>query len=197
MMKPLTKKIAAYGALATLAFGSISFQARDARALSALLSVPSAGAGAVIAGAAMVSLSGVSLIGGGIAASVLGEDSELGYSMAVVAEGGAWGTFLGVFALDTPTGVKYAPVTPDQARRLAFTPDEFAAYNDSDKLDEINAVAESVAADVARSKQMSGDYARTRWEVYGAVLGNDALSAVQKVSASATKIFQLNAANKR
>ena len=176
------KKLSLALALVVALSSAVNLQPRQAHALIGITSPISV----VVAGGVI----GAAGLGGLVTSGILGATNYTWPAVFFVL-GSLPVLFAGIIILDggSGAGLQYSDLTASQASQLGLTQAEWTAY--SQNLDEVNAVAESVAADLKQAGQIEVDFAKSRWQAYSAELGTDplqaadTLTAVGKVSAAA------------
>jgi hypothetical protein len=173
------KKTAATALILSLVFGAtVNLQPRKAHALIGLstASLPLAAVGAA-------------MMFGGFAIEGIGA-----HNLRTRANGGALvlGLFtaaVGVLLLDTGAepSLKYVPLNRKQAEKLQLSASDQNDFNEN--IDEINAIAETVSAEMIQAHQLTAEFAKARWTAYGKDLAPGALTAVQRVSQSAVEVM--------
>lgn len=188
MFRSITKKFATSALALSLVSTSLTVNLVQPREAHAILGLSTGFVPWVFGGAGLIT-GGALMVGMGAAAGPSFEPVS-GLQIA----GGVLGILWGVVLLDGSqgAGVQYAPVTDAQADQLGLTRAERDAFNQN--VEEINAIAESVASDLAHAQKPSLELSRQQWLAYGQALDADTLSAVQKVSADIAQ--KLNAASR-
>lgn len=87
---------------------------------------------------------------------------------------------LGLLVLDDEQALEFAPMEPAQGRKLGLSSDELLAYNN--EIDQINALAAFVDAEVSKDEKPSREYAAELWTDVKSELSPAAFSGLLKVN---------------
>jgi len=176
-MKNSIKKLVVFGLALCLVFSVIQPRRSEAAVGGIVCLAGGAGVPVVVTGGVMV-LGGV-LLGASAGASQNG----IGFGAALL---GVVGILFGLVVLDGEGSrdIAFSTITEDQAAQLGLSEAQAQAYNS--ELSEINAIRETIQADVLtqvdKGEDVTAQTVSDSWQSYRGVLSADAFLALEKVS---------------